>query len=204
MNLHAGVGPSGSTPGVAAGTITMANGATIDTGTGNFEAIGQGAVQLAGLTVGGTATVNSNGGNITQASALAVTGTSSFSAGAGSITLANGSNDFGGAVALTKTGTGSVSLTDDTALVLGNVSVGTGALTITTSGGQISQLGGTSIVQQSGATGTASFTAGAAVINLGSATNNLRGPIDLSNSGANNVTLNNSGNTTGTVLGPGH
>jgi hypothetical protein len=85
-------------------------------------------------------------------------------------------------------------------LVLGNVNVGSGPLTVTVNGANsITQAAGTSIVQAAGA-GTTTFRTGSGAITLTNAGNNLTGPVSVTNTGTNNVAITNaSGITLGTV-----
>ncbi len=144
------------------------------------------AITLPGIAVGGALAVTSNGA-ITQSGALSVVGASAFnsSAGNGAITLNNAGNLFTGADTFTS-GTGAVTLVNNLATVLGASTVG-GAFTVT-SNGAITQTGAL------GVTGTSNFSAGANAITLSNAGNNFTGAVTLSNSGANNVTLNNGAN----------
>ena len=129
------------------------------------------------------------GGAIAQAGILTVPGTASFNAGANQITLTNVSNSFTGAVSLSNSGVNDVALTNSIELILGNVTVGTGALTLNGLG--ITQSVGTAITQASAA-GNASFTGNAGLINLSNAGNSFTGSVLVSNTGANDVQLTNS------------
>ena len=143
------------------------------------------------LTGGGSLSVTA-GGAITQTAGDTVPGTSSFTAGANSITLTK-ANSLTGAVSLSNSGANNVALTNGLATALGTSSVGTGTLTVSSTGA-ITQTG--ALTQGAGA-GTASFAAGANAITLTQA-NGLTGAVSLTNSGANAVSLTNG---TATILG---
>ncbi len=188
----AAAGAASFTTGGAA--ITLANAGNDFTGPVSLTNTGANAVSvrdanaltLAGGAFGGTLTAQSNGA-LGQTGALSVTGLSSFNAGAGSITLTNPANNFVGAVSLANTGANNVAVTDANAIVLGASSVGSGTLAVTASGANsITQTG--AIVQAAGA-GAASFTTGAGAITLNTATNNFTGPVSLTNTGLNNVSI---------------
>ena len=135
------------------------------------------------------------GGSISQTGALVIPGTTNLNAGAHPIDFStNGSgNSFTGTVTLTNSGANDVSLTNSIALTLGNVSVGTGALTITGAG--MTQAVGTSITQAAGA-GNANFTSSNGAITLTNTDNTFTGSVLLSTSGSDNASLTNSGPTT--------
>src|SRR6185312_9708853 len=187
--------PTSATP----GNITLnANGA-INQGAGSSIAANGGDVTLSTTTGGvqlgqieaGNLTVTA-AGDITQSGdALLIGGTSSFDAGAHAITLGNTGNHFTGAVSLSNSGANDVTLANGSnALVLGDVQVGSGALTV--SGVGITQAVGSAITQAASA-GAAQFNAGAGVLQLDNA-NTFTGAVSLSNSGANDVTLDNGSN----------
>jgi hypothetical protein len=141
------------------------------------------------LTNGGYLSVIA-GGPISQTGVLTVPGTSSFVADANPITLTQAANRFTGAVAFSNSGANDVTLTNSIALILGDISVGTGALTL--NGVGISQASDTVITQASEA-GNASFMGNAGVINLGNVGNRFTGTVSLNNSGDNFVQLTNGG-----------
>ena len=90
-------------------------------------------------------------------------------------------------MSLANTGANNVAVTDANAIILGTSSVGSGTLAVTASGANaITQTG--PIVQAAGA-GAASFTTGAGAITLNTATNNFTGPVSLTNTGLNNVSI---------------
>ncbi|HVZ62967.1 MAG TPA: autotransporter-associated beta strand repeat-containing protein, partial [Lacunisphaera sp.] len=153
-----------------------------------------GGTVVAGLRTGGNVSLVTNGGALTQTGSIVAGGTTSVSAGAAPITLDDAGNDFTGAVALANSGANDVVIKDANALVLGNIAVGTGALTITANTGGtpdtsgISQFTATTITQ--GATaGTATFSSGAGAITLNNTSNDFTGSVALSNSGTNDVTI---------------
>ena len=181
----------GNTTLSANGAITLSNtgnafngsvGIT-DIGTGNVALTNNRALALRGVNVAGPLAVTAVG-NITQAAntSIIAADVSSFSTTNGSITL-GGANKLTGDVSLTNTGTNTtVSLTNNQALSIGNVTV-TGPLSMTANGA-ISQASGGAIVT----TGNASFTATNAAITLDQAGNSFGGNLSLTNTGAaNNV-----------------
>jgi hypothetical protein len=197
----------GATTGAAItfnGALDGASTLTLDGGTAGVVTLG-GAVGantvLTGLTVtagslsGSTLNIGAGGlsvttqaGGITQGGAFTVSGASSFDAGAHAITLDSTGNHFTGAVSLANSGANDVALDNGSnALVLGNVQVGSGALTV--SGVGITQAASSAIAQAAGA-GTAQFDAGAGVLQLDKA-NGLTGVVSLNNSGNHDVTLDN-------------
>ena len=131
-------------------------------------------------------------GSISQSGALVVPGTTNLNAGANPIDFStNGSaNSFTGAVTLTNSGANDVALTNSIALALGNVSVGTGALTLIGAG--MTQAVGTSIIQAAGA-GNASFTSSNGAITLTNTGNTFTGSVLLSTLGSDNASVTNSG-----------
>ncbi len=163
----------------------------------NLNVTSTGALNLGTGSIGGTLTANSNGGAISEtAGGLSVTGTSSITAGAAAITLTDGGNDFVGAVSLSNSGAHNVALSNGAnALTLNTVSVGSGTLNL--SGVGISE-GATGTITQSGA-GAVTLTGGAGAISLGNG-NDFVGVVGISNSGANDVTINDvNGLTLGTL-----
>jgi len=143
--------------------------AMLTTGSSTFSA---GALNVGA----GGLSVTTTGGAITQGGAFTVSGSSHFNAGANAITLTNAGNDFIGNVLLTNSGTNNVTLSNNgNPLLLGNISVGSGALDLTGAG--ITQASG-NIVQASGA-GGASFHAGTNALTLNSATNSFTGAVSL-------------------------
>ncbi len=175
------------------GNTQIADGNALTLGTlatGNLIVTSHGALNLGAGAVGALS-ATSNGGAITQTGGLTATGTSSIDAGANAITL-DKANDFTGVVSLTNSGANDVTLDNGANLLsLGNVNVGSGALTVDATG--ITQVVGTGIVQSPGA-GAASFNAHAGVLNLHSTLNNLTGIVNLANTGNFLVYLDNGGN----------
>ncbi len=141
------------------------------------------------------------GGNITQQSAttLTVTGEASFSTSAFAIQLANSNNIA--EVALANSGQNPVAVTTTGPLILDNVAVGSGPLTID-AGGAITQTGAGSVQQtlaglHNVVAGTATFAAPGNPVLLDNATNQILGPVAAT---ASLLTLANSDNVTlGTV-----
>lgn len=184
------------------GAVSLNSGASISTAGGNVTIGSSTANAVNGLTVDGTSSIDTTGGNgnlavissssINVPGVLAVGGTTSLAAGASTISVANSNNNFTGAVSLSNSGGNDVGLTNGTnALILGNVAVGTGALTLTGVG--ITQANGTSITQSASA-GAASFNAGGGVITLANTGNDFTGSVALNNSSNNNVSVSNGGN----------
>ena len=135
-----------------------------------------------GITVTGPVSLTA-GGAITQTAPLTVGGASSFSAGANPITLTNAGNDFTGAVSLNNSGANNVAVTDANAIVLGASNVGTGTLTVISSGA-IAQTG--ALTQAAGA-GLVSIRAGTSDITLTNAGNDFTGLVATDTTG--NVTI---------------
>ncbi|MDB5384865.1 MAG: hypothetical protein JWM11_511 [Planctomycetaceae bacterium] len=123
-------------------------------------------------------------GNVNLSGVLTVPGTTSVTAGTGGISLANPANTLTGAVSLSNSGSSDVTVAAANTISLASVSVGTGTLNVTGVG--ISQSG--PVVQATGATGAA-FNGGAGVITLTNPSNDFTGPVSLSNSGTNAVSL---------------
>ncbi|KRA30305.1 hypothetical protein ASD68_15830 [Rhodanobacter sp. Root627] len=181
LTLNAGTGGT-VTLGGAVGAATTLTG--LDVTAGSFSA------NTLNIGTGGLA-VTTRAGDITQGGAFTVTGASSFDAGAHAIALANTNNHFTGAVSLANSDANDVTLNNGAnALELGDVQVGSGALTV--SGVGITQATGSTITQEASA-GAAQFNAGAGVLQLDNA-NTLTGAVSLKNSGANDVTLDNGSN----------
>ncbi|HUH55875.1 MAG TPA: filamentous hemagglutinin N-terminal domain-containing protein, partial [Rhodanobacter sp.] len=203
--LEAGA-TAGADPAVA-GNIGVTSAGAINQNAGGSIAANGGDVTLS-TTAGGAQLGRIDAGNLTVTAAgditqsnvageaLLISGASSFDAGANAITLDNASNHFTDAVSLTNSGANDVTLNNGAnALVLGDVQVGSGALTV--SGVGIAQATGSTITQAASA-GVAQFNAGAGVLQLDKA-NTFTGTVGLTNSGANDVTLNNG--TNALVLG---
>jgi filamentous hemagglutinin family protein len=148
---------------------------------------------LANLTVNGNLGVYSAGAVLQGgAGPLTVTGTTAIDAHANAITLDDTGNSLAGMVTLSNSGANNVTLDNGTtALQLGDVHVGSGSLTVTAIG--ITQASGTTVTQSAGA-GAATFHAGAGVLTLANAGNDLTGTVSLGNSSAYDVTLDNGTN----------
>jgi hypothetical protein len=119
------------------------------------------------------------GTSISQIGALVVPGTTSVTATAGSILLIQ-NNNFTGAVTMTTSGNGNISILDLNTLLLGQVTMGeagSGTLDVETSAGDITQSGNTTV-----STGTGNVTfeaaAGAADITLANQ-NDFRGTVSM-------------------------
>ncbi|ULX58047.1 filamentous hemagglutinin N-terminal domain-containing protein, partial [Ectothiorhodosinus mongolicus] len=141
-----------------------------------------GVISASGQTLGLTAKgIHQTAGNILAAA-------TSLTAAGDVIDLNQSSNDFTGAVSITQTGAGSVTLRDTNALELGSVSVGAGPVTLNAVG--ITQTGAFSQAANGGAV---IFHAGAGEITLANAGNNFTGSVALNNSGAHAIALTNSG-----------
>jgi len=166
-----------------AGLTTLAAGGgniTLNNGSNNFGTVAASGVNVAladsnAIDLGTTnaaanLTVSANGA-ITQSGVLVVAGASSFLANANPITLNNASNDFGGEVSLTNSGsTNNVQIRDVNHLTLGTSSIG-GTLTAIA--------GGTLTLSQFG-TGVSAGGSGDAITLVGSRFVNLFGAGALS------------------------
>lgn len=131
-------GPSTFTAG--ANAIALTNAANDFTGAVSLFNSGANTVAVTdanGIVVG-TASVGSGPLNVTavgigQAGPISQTaggGAATFNAGAAGIALGNPGNDFTGPVSLNNSGSGSVTVADTNAIVLGASSLGSGALTV--------------------------------------------------------------------------
>ncbi|MGN2244171.1 filamentous hemagglutinin N-terminal domain-containing protein [Frateuria sp. GZRR33] len=167
---------------------------------GNLTATSHGNLDLGTGSLSGNLVATSNGGAISQAAGgLAISGNATVNAGSGAITLNDAANDFGGTVNLAG---GATRITDANALSLGTLSTanltaishgalnlgsGTvaGNLAATSNDGAISQSGGLTV------NGTSAINAGNAGISLAGPGNHFVGAVSLSNSGANNVAVDN-------------
>lgn len=174
----------------AVGSIQMLN--NLDTNSQTFSAPGT-------IKTAGDLSITTTGGAIGQGAAWSIGGNTTLGAGTNAITLTQGTNDFQGTVNLTG---GTTQITDANALTLGTLNTGAltvsstgalnlgsgnvgGALNATSNGGTITQAGGLTVV------GTTTVSAGAASITLDAVGNNFQNQVNLSNSGANNVALDN-------------
>ncbi len=167
-----------------------------NTGKNNVVLRDKSALELAESNVGtGTLSVTA-GGSLTQSGAIkqaAAAQSASFAVGANSITLNHADNDFTGPVLLSNSGDKDIVVRDANALNLGLSSVGNGALTLS-SNGNLEQSGA---LTQEGNAGQLTLQAGAGAINFTQASNAINGPVSLSNSGSQNVSIS---NTRGIVL----
>jgi hypothetical protein len=171
------------------GAVSLSN-----TGANDITIRDLGALVLGGVsmtpTAAGVLAVTTNGA-ITQTGAIVTgSGQSSINAGAGAIALNNAGNDFVGAVSLTNIGVNAISIRDMNALTLSAVNMSpnvTGNLSLT-SNGAITQTGGITI-----GAGTITVNAGAGAILLDNAANDFRGAVSLTNTGANNIAIHDTG-----------
>ncbi|MDX1901184.1 MAG: hypothetical protein SFW66_04150 [Gammaproteobacteria bacterium] len=159
------------------GAVTLSNSGANDVSLTNNIAL-----SLATSTVGQNLTIITSSDAITQTGALTVPGTSSFTAVANTITLTNTSNSFAGAVSLSNSGANAVSLTNNGNLILGTLSLGTAAVTLSSnSAGTITETGTTT------ASGTTTFIAGSGNDITLTGLNNF-GTVSITS--GNNVSLN--------------
>ncbi|MBV8168752.1 MAG: filamentous hemagglutinin N-terminal domain-containing protein, partial [Alphaproteobacteria bacterium] len=179
--------------GAQAGNITVNVAGGLDHATGGtatltLNASGTISIGGGGITNTGGAgnklnlVLNANGA-ITQTAAISVSGSTTINATGGTVTLTNAGNSFGGAVAVTTTG--SASIANATATQLGASTIG-GTLTVAATGA-ITQTGALTV------TGTSSFNAGANAVTLTTGTNALGGAVSLT---ASTASLTNTGATT--------
>ena len=141
-------------------------GSANDFGTVQFSSVNNAAITdssgivFAASTLTGGLTVNA-GGNVTQTGALVVPGTSAITSTGGAITLSNAGNDYTGAVTLSTTGNNAISIRDQNAMVLGNLSTAAGTAAVTIQVGTLA-VSGSSLTQESGTSitslGTGDFT----------------------------------------------
>ena len=141
-------------------------GSANDFGTVQFSSVNNAAITdssgivFAASTLTGGLTINA-GGNVTQTGALVVPGTSAITSTGGAITLSNAGNDYTGAVTLSTTGNNAISIRDQNAMVLGNLSTAAGTAAVTIQVGTLA-VSGSSLTQESGTSitslGTGDFT----------------------------------------------
>ncbi|HUW54131.1 MAG TPA: filamentous hemagglutinin N-terminal domain-containing protein [Rhodanobacter sp.] len=194
-----GVSVTGSLAGGGHG-LTINGGATLAAASG-----------LSTLSVSGSSTLNGNitsSGAQTYSGAVALGGniTLDSTGASGGLTLGstvdnatstqqtltadapNGAVSFGGAVGRGSHGALAGLSVQGGTFSAGALNIGSNNLSVTTTGGAISQTGAFTVI------GNSSFNAGANAITLTDSGNNFAGPVSLSNSGANNVALSNNGN----------
>ena len=208
VNFNAGTNGGGTgTPGANPGTFSMDSTSSVNTGAGgNLHVTTQGTAVLGTLTVGGDLQIASNGGAVSQLTAasnpIAVTGNTTVNAGAASINLGNASNTFGGTVGLTNSGANDVTVYSANGIEFATTTLGSGAFSVQTSGGDITQSG--AITQEANA-GLAGFGAGNHGINLSNAGNDFTGAVALTNAGSHNVSLTDANSLTlsGMAIGTG-
>lgn len=143
-----------------------------------------GGLRLSGAQAG-TLNVDA-GGAITQDNPLTITGDSRFATSSGGIALPL-ANGFGGSVTLEALGAQNVSLGSAGALQIASATLGSGTLALSADG----RIGQDGAMTQTGA-GAVTVIAGSAIV-LDHADNNFVGPVSLTNSGANNVVLRDTG-----------
>ncbi|MDA1048791.1 MAG: filamentous hemagglutinin N-terminal domain-containing protein, partial [Verrucomicrobia bacterium] len=155
---------------------------------GNLTLTTDGTFALASTSVTGDMSLTSSGA-ITDTGTITVSGTTTLASGAANdITFDTASNNFGTVIT---TNGNNVILVDTNAIALGASTV-SGNFGVT-AGGAITDSGILAV------TGTSSFTAGANAITLDSA-NDFTGAVSLSNTGSNNVIIDDANNLTlGTV-----
>jgi len=161
------------------GAVSLTNAGAFDVALNNGKALVLGTSSIASGNLVVSAT-----GNITQAAntTLAVSGNATFSASNGAINL-NQANLLSGDVFLSNTGANAVTVNNNRAIVLANVSIPTGNLAVSANG-NITQATNTTLTVG----GTSGFAATNGAITLNQA-NALTGAISLTNSGAKDVTL---------------
>ncbi len=166
-----------------AGLTTLAAGGgnvTLNNGSNNFGTVAASGVNVAladsnAIDLGTTnaaanLTVSANGA-ITQSGVLTVAGASTFLANANPITLNNASNDFGGEVSLTNSGsTNNVQIRDVNDLTLGTSSIG----------GTLTAIAGGTLTLSSFGTGVSAGGSGDAITLVGSRFVNLKGASAMS------------------------
>jgi hypothetical protein len=159
--------------GPAVASVVASGALNLGTSTLNFGSLGQ------------TTTITA-AGNITQSGALTTTGSSGsldITSTGGSITLTNAGNNLSNSIALglSVTGTNTVTVSNNGALLLGNVSLGTGTFTVT-AGGSITQAAGTTI--QTGGALSATVSAKKSDILLNNAGNRIAGAVTVAETGS--------------------
>ena len=160
--------------------LAITNNAT--TASGNFNLTTDGSLALAVTSVTGDLSLTSSGA-ITDTGTITVSGTTTLAAGAANnITFDTASNNFGTVIL---TNGNNITLVDTNAIALGASTV-SGNLNVT-GGGSITDSGVLAV------TGTSSFTAGANAITLDLA-NDFGGAVSLSNTGSNNVVIDDTNN----------
>ena len=139
-------------------------------------------LDLGALTLRAGGNLNVTAAGITQSGALVVPGTITLASGvANNITLSNASNDFG---TLVISSANNASITDLNSVILGTGTV-SGAFSLNS--GISSQSGPITVV------GATTVTAGANAINLSNSGNDFGTSVNLSNTGANNISVRDTG-----------
>lgn len=149
-----------------------------------------GDIALSAFDLSGNLTLSAKG-DITQTGALKVTGTTSLTSTTKGINLADGSNNFGGAVKVSTTGSNDVTLVDSNGITLDTSSVGRN-LALTVGGGVSQSSGGLTV---GGTTGITLKTTASQDVDLSNAANKLVGTVTIANNSggtAHNVSITNS------------
>jgi hypothetical protein len=172
---------------ITAGGSYSASG-TVTTNGANFQIQAGGAVDMGTTSTGAGNITVTGSGDITQSNGplQQTTGSASFTAGPGKITLTNGGNALG-PVTLSNSGAHDVSVTNNGDLHIASAAVGSGALTLKSLSGGVSQTG---TIVQAALAGTATITANTN-INLSNGNNLFTGAVSLNNIGNNNITFDN-------------
>jgi filamentous hemagglutinin family protein len=199
-STSAGITQSGVISSTGAASFAAANGFSIDVGTqaNTFSGVVSFAalsgtllnvgvqdtttLDLGALTLGAGGNLNVTAAGITQSGALVVPGTITLAGGAANnITLSNALNDFGTVVI---SSANNASITDLNSVVLGTGTV-SGAFNLNS--GISSQSGPITVV------GSTTVSAGANAINLSNSGNDFGTSVNLSNTGANNISVRDTG-----------
>ncbi|MBX3604130.1 MAG: filamentous hemagglutinin N-terminal domain-containing protein [Piscinibacter sp.] len=154
------------------GAVTLAS-------AGNVALNAAGALQVGGATLGTGSLTLTSGGAVTQSGAIVQAsgaGAVSVNAGANAITLDQAGNDFTGAVSLANSGANDVVLRDANALTLGTLTLGSGTLSLTSTG-DLTQTG--ALTQAPGGQAV-TIAAGGGNVVLDQAGNDFRGAVDVS------------------------
>ncbi|MBF0341289.1 MAG: S-layer family protein, partial [Magnetococcales bacterium] len=194
----------------ANGLITLGGGGTtanfgslnLTSGSGAITIVEGSAMDITGISTTGALSMTANGAITQSSGTITATGTTAaFSTGNTNADInLDKLNTLTDTVAATVTGAGNITITNATNqnVTLGNISMGTGTLTV--SGQSISQGAGTTITESANA-GVASFTAATAGQNITlDQLNSITGRVDTTVTGAGTVTITNAA-TQDLVLG---
>lgn len=176
---------------------------TISVNANNVSLTDANDIQLLTSTINGNFNLNALSGNITSPDVLTIVGNGDFSAfgqidiagqitigtdssftATGPITLANPGNNFIGAVSLNNTSNNTVAITDVNQLTIGDSNLGSGSMTLIANG--ISQTG---IITQEANAGLTTIDAGTGILLLNNSGNDFTGRVDMSNTGNNNIQI---------------